>query len=281
MPQPTRPGLGVHAGRAEALLSRARKDAAADDLLISVDQLRGHIATRRGPVGEAQQILLTAATPPPPIPTHTRSGARSATDVRPTCATWSTTSAGHRLPSGSPRMCQGRPSSTTGRPVSHIAWPGGSPLQPAVGNPTVAARMRYTRTHVRQESGRSLRFRSWRHRAKEQQRLRRGDQWQVRQLERHSTRPSGTRSSYRPSVDDGMLVRPAATGVLSYWRRLKRLLRSQVKRNTRATNMIPPIPSTQRMAACVPTNESTSKKRRANRAMRTPIHAVPPRIPMP
>jgi DNA-binding CsgD family transcriptional regulator len=53
--------LGGHADRAEALLSRARKDAAGDDLLVSVEQLRGHIATRRGPIGEAQQILLAAA----------------------------------------------------------------------------------------------------------------------------------------------------------------------------------------------------------------------------
>jgi DNA-binding CsgD family transcriptional regulator len=53
--------LGGHADRAEVLLSRARKDAAGDDLLVSVEQLRGHIATRRGPVGEAQQILLAAA----------------------------------------------------------------------------------------------------------------------------------------------------------------------------------------------------------------------------
>jgi DNA-binding CsgD family transcriptional regulator/tetratricopeptide (TPR) repeat protein len=53
--------LGGHADRAEALLSRARKDAAGDDLLFSVEQLRGHIAARRGPIGEAQQILLAAA----------------------------------------------------------------------------------------------------------------------------------------------------------------------------------------------------------------------------
>lgn len=53
--------LGGLSDRAEELLGRARKDAAGDDLLISIEQLRGHIATRRGPVGEAQQILLTAA----------------------------------------------------------------------------------------------------------------------------------------------------------------------------------------------------------------------------
>jgi DNA-binding CsgD family transcriptional regulator len=53
--------LGGLANRAEELLGRARRDAAGDDLLISIEQLRGHMATRRGPVGEAQQILLAAA----------------------------------------------------------------------------------------------------------------------------------------------------------------------------------------------------------------------------
>jgi DNA-binding CsgD family transcriptional regulator len=53
--------LGGLANRAVELLSRARKDAAGDDLLISIEQLRGHIATRQGPLGEAQQILLAAA----------------------------------------------------------------------------------------------------------------------------------------------------------------------------------------------------------------------------
>ncbi len=52
--------LGGLADRAEALLGKARRDAAGD-LLISIEQLRGHIVTRRGPVGEAQQILLAAA----------------------------------------------------------------------------------------------------------------------------------------------------------------------------------------------------------------------------
>ena len=53
--------LGGLADRAAALLSRARNDAARDELLVSIEQLRGHIATRRGPIGEAQQILLAAA----------------------------------------------------------------------------------------------------------------------------------------------------------------------------------------------------------------------------
>jgi hypothetical protein len=41
------------------------------------------------------------------------------------------------------------------------------------------------------------------------------------------------------------------------------------------------MPSTQKMAAWVPAKESTNKKRRANRASRMPIHAPPPRKPMP
>ena len=53
--------LGGLADRAEALLGRARKDAAEADLLVSIEQLRGHIATRRGPVGDAVQILLAGA----------------------------------------------------------------------------------------------------------------------------------------------------------------------------------------------------------------------------
>lgn len=52
--------LGGLADRAEALLGKAGRDAAGD-LLIAIEQLRGHIATRRGPVREAQQILLAAA----------------------------------------------------------------------------------------------------------------------------------------------------------------------------------------------------------------------------
>lgn len=53
--------LGGLADRAEALLGRAGQAARAEDLVISIEQLRGHIATRRGPIGEAQQILLAAA----------------------------------------------------------------------------------------------------------------------------------------------------------------------------------------------------------------------------
>jgi DNA-binding CsgD family transcriptional regulator len=53
--------LGGLADRAEVLLGQARKDAAGADLLISIEQLRGHIAQRRGPVREAQEILLAAA----------------------------------------------------------------------------------------------------------------------------------------------------------------------------------------------------------------------------
>jgi DNA-binding CsgD family transcriptional regulator len=53
--------LGGLADRAETLLGRARKDAVGEDLLISIEHLRGQIAARRGPLGDAQQILLAAA----------------------------------------------------------------------------------------------------------------------------------------------------------------------------------------------------------------------------
>jgi DNA-binding CsgD family transcriptional regulator len=59
--------LGGLAGRAAALLGEARRHAATPDLIISIDQLRGHIATRRGPIAEAQQILLAAAEDAAPI----------------------------------------------------------------------------------------------------------------------------------------------------------------------------------------------------------------------
>jgi DNA-binding CsgD family transcriptional regulator len=52
--------LGGLAERAEQLLSDARRHAATPSLLIQIDQLRGHIATRRGPIQEAQMILLDA-----------------------------------------------------------------------------------------------------------------------------------------------------------------------------------------------------------------------------
>jgi DNA-binding CsgD family transcriptional regulator len=53
--------LGGQTNRATALLSGARQHALTPDLAIAVEHLRGHIATRRGPIAEAQEILLTAA----------------------------------------------------------------------------------------------------------------------------------------------------------------------------------------------------------------------------
>ncbi len=53
--------LGALANRAVALLDQAAKHALTPDLEISVAHLRGHIAIRRGPVAEAQKILLAAA----------------------------------------------------------------------------------------------------------------------------------------------------------------------------------------------------------------------------
>ena len=53
--------LGGLADRAAALLDEARQRASARDLAISIEHLRGHIAARRGPIDEAQQILLAAA----------------------------------------------------------------------------------------------------------------------------------------------------------------------------------------------------------------------------
>src|SRR5450755_84192 len=53
--------LGGLAARAAELLDEARRHATTPDLTVSIEHLRGHIATRRGPVKEAQEILLTAA----------------------------------------------------------------------------------------------------------------------------------------------------------------------------------------------------------------------------
>ena len=53
--------LGGLATRAVKLLDIARGLAPPDDVAVSIEHLRGHIATRRGPVAEAQQILLAAA----------------------------------------------------------------------------------------------------------------------------------------------------------------------------------------------------------------------------
>ena len=59
--------LGGLADRATALLDEASLHDPAPELAVSIEQLRGHIATRRGPVSEAQQILLTAAERAAPI----------------------------------------------------------------------------------------------------------------------------------------------------------------------------------------------------------------------
>jgi DNA-binding CsgD family transcriptional regulator len=53
--------LGGQTDRAQGLLGQARQHALTPDLVISIEHLRGHIATRRGPITEAQQILLAGA----------------------------------------------------------------------------------------------------------------------------------------------------------------------------------------------------------------------------
>ena len=59
--------LGGLTDRATALLDEVSLHDPAPELEVSIEQLRGHIATRRGPVSEAQQILLTAAERAAPI----------------------------------------------------------------------------------------------------------------------------------------------------------------------------------------------------------------------
>jgi DNA-binding CsgD family transcriptional regulator len=59
--------LGGLADRAVAFLGEARRHAPAPDLALRIEQLRGHIATRRGPIAEAQQTLLAAAEKAAPI----------------------------------------------------------------------------------------------------------------------------------------------------------------------------------------------------------------------
>ncbi len=53
--------LGGIADRAAALLGEAGRFELPLEVTVSIEQLRGHIATRRGPIAEAQQILLAAA----------------------------------------------------------------------------------------------------------------------------------------------------------------------------------------------------------------------------
>ncbi len=59
--------LGGLAESAAALLGEASRHALAPGLAVRIEQLRGHIATRRGPIAEAQQILLAAAEQAAPI----------------------------------------------------------------------------------------------------------------------------------------------------------------------------------------------------------------------
>ncbi len=59
--------LGGLAEHAATLLDQARRHTAAPELGVRIEQLRGHIAARRGPIGEAQRILLAAAEQAAPI----------------------------------------------------------------------------------------------------------------------------------------------------------------------------------------------------------------------
>lgn len=54
--------LGGLATRAVELLDRARAQAPVPEVALPIEHLRGHIATRCGPLGEARQILVNAAT---------------------------------------------------------------------------------------------------------------------------------------------------------------------------------------------------------------------------
>jgi DNA-binding CsgD family transcriptional regulator len=53
--------LGGLADRATSLLEEASRCATAPDLVVLVEHLRGHMATRRGPIAQAQEILMAAA----------------------------------------------------------------------------------------------------------------------------------------------------------------------------------------------------------------------------
>ncbi len=59
--------LGGLADRAAELLDEARRRALTPDLIVSVEDLRGHIVARRGPIKEAQEILLAGADLAAPI----------------------------------------------------------------------------------------------------------------------------------------------------------------------------------------------------------------------
>jgi len=53
--------LGGLAGRAVALLDQAGRMTRAPALIVRIEHLRGHIATRRGPIADAQRVLFAAA----------------------------------------------------------------------------------------------------------------------------------------------------------------------------------------------------------------------------
>ena len=59
--------LGGLADRAAELLDEACRRAVTPDLVVSIEHLRGHIAARRGPMTEAQEILLAGADLAAPI----------------------------------------------------------------------------------------------------------------------------------------------------------------------------------------------------------------------
>jgi DNA-binding CsgD family transcriptional regulator len=59
--------LGGLAERAAVLLDKAGRHSPSPDTAVAIENLRGHIATRRGPVTEAQEILLASAEHAAPI----------------------------------------------------------------------------------------------------------------------------------------------------------------------------------------------------------------------
>ena len=67
MPRPTPPGSGVSRTVPRLFCARPAGHSPAPDLAVRIERLRGHIATRRGPIAEAQQILLAAAEQAAPI----------------------------------------------------------------------------------------------------------------------------------------------------------------------------------------------------------------------
>ncbi len=96
--------LGGLADWAGALLDEAGLHTPAPELAVSIEQLQGHIATRRGPVTEAQQILLAAADGAPPCRVSLQQERRPTSGtadaiVRTGTASWPMTSAAPAWPS--------------------------------------------------------------------------------------------------------------------------------------------------------------------------------------